>query len=79
MTLEFSNGVPYFLFEIFDSLKFETFHLGVQCFVTTLLKNRICKIDKWSKFEEALRFLNSRKLDLKMIVLQEHFAAMAPE
>ena len=46
-------------------------------YVTTLSKNRICKIDKWSKFEEALRFLCSRELDNKMVVLQEQFEAMA--
>ena len=36
-------------------------------------------MDKWSKFEEALNFLSSREADNKMIVLQEQFAAMAPQ
>ena len=50
----------------------------MSCYVTTS-KNRGCKIDKWPKFEDALRSLISRELDSKMVVLQEQFAAMAPE
>ena len=78
-SLDYSNGVPLFVFKIFESLKFETYHLGVQCYITSLSKNRISKIDKWSQFEEALRFLNSREIEHKVTVLQEQFAAMAPQ
>ena len=72
-SLEFCNGVPNFLIKISESLKFETFHLGVKCSVTSLSKNRITKLDKWSKLEEALRFLNSRDLDNKMMVYARTF------
>ena len=78
-SVEFCNGLPSFLFKIYESLKFETYHHGVRCYVTTLSKNRVIKIDKWSKFEEALRFLSSKELDNKMVVLQEQVAAMAPQ
>ena len=50
----------------------------MRCYVTTLSKNRVLKIDKWSKFEEALRFLSSKELDNKMVVLQEQFP-VAPQ
>ena len=69
-SLVFRNGVPNFLIKISPSLKYETFHLGVKCSVSSLSKNRITKLDKWSKLEEALRFLNSRDLDNKMEVMQ---------
>ena len=78
-SLVFRNGVPNFLIKISPSLKYETFHLGVKCSVSSLSKNRITKLDKWSKLEEALRFLNSRDLDNKMEVMQEHFSAMSPQ
>ena len=78
-SVQFENGVPLFLFKIYETLKFESFHLGVKCYVTTLTKNRFSKIDKWSKFEEVLRFLSTRIVDNKITVLQEQFAAMAPQ
>ena len=66
-SVEFCNGVPSFLLKIYESLKFETYHHGVRCYVTTLSKNRVIKIDKWSKFEEALHFLSSKELYNKMV------------
>ena len=69
--------VPSLLRKISESLKFETFHIGVKCYVTSLSKNRITKLDKWSKLEEALRFLHSKKLDNKTMVLVEQFSAMS--
>ena len=75
LSLSFFYGVPSFLLKISESLKFETFHIGVKCYVT-LSKNRITKLDKWSKLEEVLRFLHSKKLDNKTMVL-EQFSAMS--
>ena len=76
----YENGVPLFLLKIYEDLRFETFQLGIKCYVNTLTRNRVIKMDKWSKFEEALNFLSSREADNnKMIVLQEQFAAMAPQ
>ena len=38
---KFINGVPLFVIKIFDTLRFETFHAGVKCFISSLTKNRI--------------------------------------
>ena len=71
-----SDGIPLFLLKIYHDLRYETFHLGVKVHVTSLTKNRVTKLDKWSRLEEALRFLNLRVCDRKQEVLQEQFQAM---
>ena len=48
-SLEFICGIPNFLIKIFPSLKFETFHGGVKCFVSSLSANRMTKLDQIMK------------------------------
>ena len=71
-----SDGIPVFLIKIYEDLRYETFHLGVKVYVTSLTKNRVSKLDKWSRLEEALRFLNLRETDHKQDVLREQLQAM---
>ena len=72
----FSDGIPVFLIKIYNDLRYETFHLGVKVYVTSLSRNRVSKLDTWSRLEEALRFLNIREVDQKLKVLQGQFDAM---
>ena len=75
-SVSFSDGVPFFVIKVYNNLRYETFHLGVKVYVTSLSRNRVLKLDTWSRLEEALRFLNLREIDQKMKVLQEQFEAM---
>ena len=75
---KFLNGVPLFLVKIFDTLRFETFHAGVKCFVSSLTKNRITDLDSWSKIDEVIRYLHFLELDHKKSLIQEELTAMGP-
>ena len=75
-SMSFSGGITVFLLKIYNDLRYETFHLGVKVYVTSLSRNRVSKLDTWSRLEEALRFLNVREVDQKVKVLQEQFQAM---
>ena len=45
---EFHQGVPLFLVKLFNSLRFESYHMGVRCYIPSLSKNFITVIDTWS-------------------------------
>ena len=77
-SMEFISGIPKFLIKISPSLKFETFHGGVKCFVTSLTANRITKLDSWSRLEEAIRFLRCRDNSRHQDVLHEQVEEMHP-
>ena len=72
------NGIPRFVLEIDESLKFTTYHKGVLCTVTTLSRNKIRKISCWSSIEEAVRFLKNYDdaTDQKKNVIHEHLHVM---
>lgn len=73
------NGIPSFLIKIYSTLRFMVYHNGVQCYVTTLSKNKLNVLDTWSKLEEAIRFLNVMEIDHKKIVLNQQITSMAPK
>ena len=77
-SMEFISGIPKFLIKIYPSLKFETFHGGVKCFVKSLSANRITKLDTWSRFEEAIRFLKFRENSRHQEVLHQQADVMQP-
>ena len=77
-SMEFIWGIPKFLIKISPSLKFETFHGGVKCFVSSLSANRISKLDTWSRLEEAVRFLKFRENSRHQDVLHEQADVMRP-
>ena len=64
-SVKFFDGIPFFLIKIYENLRYETFHLGVKVYVTSLNRNRVSKLDTWSRLEEALRFLSLREVDQK--------------
>ena len=45
-----------FLVKILEKLRFETFHCGVKCYITSFSKNYMTALDSWSKLEECIRF-----------------------
>ena len=79
-SLEFiCGGIPKYLIKIFPSLKFETFHGGVKCFVSSLTANRITKLDTWSRFEEAVRYLKFRENSRQQDFFLEQVHVMQPQ
>ena len=64
-SLQFFNGIPFFVIKIYENLTFEAFHYGIKCHISSLTVNRIITVDNWSKFDEILRFLSSLKVDNK--------------
>ena len=77
-SMEFISGIPKFLIKISPSLKFETFHGGVKCFVTSLSANRITKLDTWSRLEEAIRFLKFKESSRHQDILYQQADVMQP-
>ena len=72
----FANCIPMFVIKISNDLKFQTYHAGVQCYVPSLSKNRITKLDSWSKLEEAIRHLNSMPIEHKKHVIGKQLNIM---
>ena len=56
---KFVDSIPLFMFRIYNSLCFETFHYGVKRYISSLSKNHINTVDTWLKQEEIIRNLNS--------------------
>ena len=48
---------------ILHDQRFENSHLGVKCTASSLSKNRINKLEKWSALEENICFFNCLELD----------------
>ena len=53
---EYISGIPSFSLKISKDLSFVAYKMGVQCTIKSLSKNRITRLDSWSRLEEALRF-----------------------
>ena len=58
---EFVEGIPLFLVKIHDDLKFDTYHCGIKCYVSTLSKNEVNTVRFWSVLEEMICFLSSEE------------------
>lgn len=69
--------IVQYLIKIFEDLRFETYHFGIKCYISSLSRNRMTKLDSWSKVEEVVRYLSAMELNNKKVVLQEHVIAMA--
>ena len=52
--------------------------MGIECTVKTLSKNRITKLDSWSRIEEAIRYLINKEPSCQKNVLREQIKSMAP-
>ena len=74
----FTDCVPMFLLKISTSLKFQAYHAGVRCHITSLSKNRITELNGWSKVEEAIRFLDTTPIEQKKKVIKEQLDVMGP-
>ena len=55
-----------------------SFHKGIACKITTLLKNNIKKLNSWSSVEEAIRFLKvlDDSENQKKNVIHQHLTVM---
>ena len=69
-------GAARFLVTINSDLSFEYHHYGVKVSITTLAKNKIFRLDRWSKVNEVIRYLNCLEVDLKHQVLLKHLDSL---
>ena len=70
------SPIPKFFIHVKRNLSFETYHYGSLCTVTTLSKNSITKLKRWSTFDEILRFLQDKEVSHKKKILIEQHTAM---
>ena len=70
------TSVPRFLLHIFNDLKFEAFHCGVRCTIRSLVVNRICVFNRWSRVQEACRFFNYCDITPKKDVIHQQLNSM---
>ena len=75
---KFCSGVPEFSLNVKPDLSFSGFVMGAQCTITTLSKNRITKVNRWSKVDEAIRFLSTKELSQHEKVIKEQINSMKP-
>ena len=73
---EFTSGIPCFAIKIFRDLTFEAFHSGARVHITSLSKNRISRLDKWSRVEEAVRFLKNSEMTQHQKVIKQQIETM---
>ena len=62
---DYYSGIPNFVIKIKEGLKFETYHIGTLCSVTTLAKNKITTCKYWSTFDEIIRYLKGCEITNK--------------
>ena len=72
----YGGGVARFLVAVNSDLSFECHHYGVTVSITTLSKNKIFRLDRWSKVNEVIRYLNCLEVDLKHQVLLKHLDSL---
>ena len=70
------EGIPYFMIKIFEDLTYDTYHLGSKVYIGSLNTLRVKRLNSWSRFEEALRFLKLREVDQHTKVLQQQIESM---
>ena len=52
---EFISGIPRFSFKIAKDLTYVAYHIGVKCTVSSLSRNRMYKLNTWSRIEEVIK------------------------
>ena len=72
----YGGGVARFLVAVNSDLSFECHHYGVTVSITTLSKNKIFRLDRWSKVNEVIRYLNCLEVDHKHQVLLKHLDSL---
>ena len=65
-----------FILNLSSKLKYETYHCGCLCYVTSLSKNHVTILDKWSNLAEAIRYLTNIELSIKKQVIVESLSSM---
>ena len=75
---EFISGIPRFSINISQDFSYNAFHMGIKCTITTLARNRMYKLNTWSRIEEAVRFLQNKEESRQEKVLHEQMKCMEP-
>ena len=73
---ECEGGIPRFVLKVQTDLSCAAYHLGVQCNIVTLSRNRITTICKASILDEAVRFLRTREATAKHGILVDSLITM---
>ena len=74
----FTDSIPIFLIKMLPDLRFEAFHGGSRCYISSLSKNRITGFNRWSIIEEAIRYLHTLPMEKKKMVIKDQLEIMAP-
>ena len=72
---ELSGGVPKLIIKIEDTLKFETFHMGMRISIPWLYMNNITQLQSWSTLEEVVRHLSAYEVSHHVNVIHEHLSS----
>ena len=72
----FHSGICNYMLRIYPNFNYEAFHLGVQCNATSLARNRITKLNKWSSIQEAICFLENKESTHQQLVILDQLASM---
>ena len=70
------EGIPYFMVKISNDLTYDTYHMGSKVYIGSLNTLRVKKLNSWSRFEEALRFLHFKEVGQHTKVLQQQVESM---
>ena len=74
---ELSGCVPKFIIKIEDTLKFETFHMGVRIPIPWLYKNNITQLQSRSTIEKLVRHLSTYEVSHQVNVIREQMSSMS--
>ena len=75
---DFEEGscIPRFLLKVFADFTYKAFHCGILCTIRSLSRCRMNLLNSWSKFEEAISFLNQMEKSVKKDVIMQQISAM---
>lgn len=74
--LENNTGIAKFVLCIFDDLTFNVYHAGVKISISSMVKNRIHRVNSWSQIAEMLRYLKCLDKNQKQLVLLEQASCL---
>ena len=72
-----NSCIPKYVLKIKQDFNYDAFHMGINCPISTLVRNRIFLCNKWSTIGEVLRYLNCMDTDNKKDVLMQQIDAMS--
>ena len=73
---KFESGVPNFLLQVFETLNYKAYHMGINCVIGTLSNNLITVLDRWSRLEATVWYLSCVESSHYKKVLSDHQESM---